>query len=157
MPPAPGLYTHPGFLSPDLLHDLCAYLDTANGELAEVQVTPGAALRVNEQVRRAWEMELPDHLHDELVARIQAVHGALEARFAMRLEPCDAVSALRYPPGAFYRTHRDVSAQPDPYGLHRRAISIELEYSPEPARIVEWVAEAYRETDKLMQAVGLRG
>ena len=36
------------------------------------------------------------------------------------------------------------------------AISIELEYSPEPERIVEWVAEAYRETDKLMQAAGLR-
>lgn len=37
------------------------------------------------------------------------------------------------------------------------AISIELEYSPEPDRIVEWVEEAYRETDKLLQEVGLRG
>jgi len=37
------------------------------------------------------------------------------------------------------------------------AVSIELEYSPEPDKIVEWVEEAYRETDKLMQAVGLRG
>lgn len=36
------------------------------------------------------------------------------------------------------------------------AISIELEYSPEPDRIVEWVAEAYRETDKLMRAIELR-
>jgi sugar phosphate isomerase/epimerase len=36
------------------------------------------------------------------------------------------------------------------------AISIELEYSPEPQRIVEWVEEAYRETDKLLQKVGLR-
>jgi D-psicose/D-tagatose/L-ribulose 3-epimerase len=36
------------------------------------------------------------------------------------------------------------------------AISIELEYSPEPDRITEWVAEAYRETDKLLAAVGLR-
>jgi D-psicose/D-tagatose/L-ribulose 3-epimerase len=35
-------------------------------------------------------------------------------------------------------------------------MSIELEYSPEPDRIVDWVREAYRETDKLMQAVGLR-
>lgn len=35
-------------------------------------------------------------------------------------------------------------------------ISIELEYSPEPDKIVEWVAEAYRETDKLLQAAGLR-
>ncbi|MCA9119762.1 MAG: sugar phosphate isomerase/epimerase [Planctomycetaceae bacterium] len=37
------------------------------------------------------------------------------------------------------------------------AMSIELEYSPEPEKIVEWVGEAYRETDKLMQSVGLRG
>lgn len=37
------------------------------------------------------------------------------------------------------------------------AVSIELEYSPEPDKIVEWVTEAYESTDKLMQAVGLRG
>ena len=36
------------------------------------------------------------------------------------------------------------------------AISIELEYSPEPDKIEEWVQEAYRETDKLLQSVGLR-
>lgn len=36
-------------------------------------------------------------------------------------------------------------------------VSIELEYSPDPARIVEWVEEAYAATDKLMQAAGLRG
>jgi len=36
------------------------------------------------------------------------------------------------------------------------AISIELEYSPDPDRIVEWVEEAYTETDRLMRAVGLR-
>jgi sugar phosphate isomerase/epimerase len=35
-------------------------------------------------------------------------------------------------------------------------ISIELEYSPDPARIVEWVEEAYRETDRLMRLSGLR-
>lgn len=36
------------------------------------------------------------------------------------------------------------------------AISIELEYSPEPDQIEAWVAEAYRETDKLLQQAGLR-
>jgi sugar phosphate isomerase/epimerase len=35
-------------------------------------------------------------------------------------------------------------------------ISIELEYSPDPARIVEWVEEAYRETDRLMRLSDLR-
>ena len=37
------------------------------------------------------------------------------------------------------------------------AVSVELEYSPQPDRIEEWVAEAYRETDRLMRAAGLRG
>jgi len=36
------------------------------------------------------------------------------------------------------------------------AMSIELEYSPQPDRIVEWVEEAYAATDRLMRAVGLR-
>src|SRR6185295_2489119 len=35
-------------------------------------------------------------------------------------------------------------------------VSIELEYSPEPAKIVEWVEEAYCETAKLMDLVSLR-
>ncbi len=36
------------------------------------------------------------------------------------------------------------------------AISIELEYSPQPDQIEAWVEEAYQATDKLMQAAGLR-
>jgi sugar phosphate isomerase/epimerase len=36
-------------------------------------------------------------------------------------------------------------------------VSIELEYAPEPARIVEWVEDAYHETNRLMQLAGLRG
>jgi len=37
------------------------------------------------------------------------------------------------------------------------AISIELEYSPQPDKIAEWVAEAYAATDRLMKDAGLRG
>jgi sugar phosphate isomerase/epimerase len=37
------------------------------------------------------------------------------------------------------------------------AISIELEYSPRPDQIVEWVREAYEATDRLLRQVGLRG
>ena len=36
------------------------------------------------------------------------------------------------------------------------AVSLELEYSPDPDKIVEWVEEAYEATDDLMQQVGLR-
>src|SRR6516225_5688109 len=37
------------------------------------------------------------------------------------------------------------------------ALSIELEYSPKPDQIVEWVREAYEQTDRLMRQAGLRG
>jgi sugar phosphate isomerase/epimerase len=37
------------------------------------------------------------------------------------------------------------------------AMSIELEYSPQPEKIVEWVREAYQATDRLMREAGLRG
>jgi sugar phosphate isomerase/epimerase len=36
-------------------------------------------------------------------------------------------------------------------------ISIELEYSPEPDKIVDWVREAYEKTAELMERAGLRG
>lgn len=37
------------------------------------------------------------------------------------------------------------------------AVSIELEYSPDPKKIVEWVEEAYQGTARLMELAGLRG
>ena len=37
------------------------------------------------------------------------------------------------------------------------AISIELEYSPQPDKIVDWVREAYEATAKLMREANLRG
>jgi sugar phosphate isomerase/epimerase len=36
------------------------------------------------------------------------------------------------------------------------AISIELEYSPEPDKVEEWVRDAYRETARLLRDAGLR-
>ncbi len=36
------------------------------------------------------------------------------------------------------------------------AVSIELEYSPEPGQIVDWVTEAYTSTSRLMNQLGIR-
>jgi D-psicose/D-tagatose/L-ribulose 3-epimerase len=36
------------------------------------------------------------------------------------------------------------------------SVSIELEYSPEPEKIIDWVREAYRSTDALMSELSLR-
>jgi sugar phosphate isomerase/epimerase len=37
-----------------------------------------------------------------------------------------------------------------------RTVSIELEYAPQPERIVEWVEEAYEKTNQIMQELGCR-
>lgn len=41
-------------------------------------------------------------------------------------------------------------------GLDDATVSIELEYSPEPEKILEWVREAYSSTARLMKQAGLR-
>jgi D-psicose/D-tagatose/L-ribulose 3-epimerase len=41
-------------------------------------------------------------------------------------------------------------------GIDDRTVSIELEYSPEPDKIVDWVSEAYATTSDLMRNAGLR-
>ena len=42
-------------------------------------------------------------------------------------------------------------------GLDDATVSVELEYSPEPDKIVDWVREAYGSTAALMREAGLRG
>jgi sugar phosphate isomerase/epimerase len=87
----------------------------------------------------------PDEIR-RLAGRVGHVH----------LSDCDGKVHGDLPPGRgvvpFEPYLREIKA----LNLGDRAISIELEYSPEPARIVEWVAEAYRETDKLLGEQGLR-
>ena len=41
-------------------------------------------------------------------------------------------------------------------GMDDVTISLELEYSPDPEHIVEWVAEAHDKTAALLRAAGLR-
>jgi D-psicose/D-tagatose/L-ribulose 3-epimerase len=80
----------------------------------------------------------------------------LEGRIAhAHFSDCDGKKHGDLPPG------RGVVDFP-PYLSHMQAagftgtISIELEFAPNPDKIVDWVTEAYRETDKLMQAQALR-
>ena len=74
----------------------------------------------------------------------------------MHLSDCDGKVHGDLPPGRgvvdFLPYLREIKA----LGIDG-AVSIELEYSPQPEKIVEWVREAYQATDRLMRQVGLRG
>jgi D-psicose/D-tagatose/L-ribulose 3-epimerase len=81
---------------------------------------------------------------------------ALKGRAAhVHISDCDGKVHGDLPPGRgvvdFVPYLREIKALDFP-----GAISLELEYSPEPDKIAEWVAEAYTATDRLMQQVGLR-
>lgn len=123
---AASMYHHPGFLPASLLTALNQHLQSEAGALAAIQHTRDGSLAQQAEVRRAWEVDLPDLLHDGLLDRLDAVRADIEAHFDQPLDPCDAVAALRYPPGAFYRSHRDTSSHADAHGLHRRAVSLVL-------------------------------
>ncbi|HWE94032.1 MAG TPA: sugar phosphate isomerase/epimerase family protein [Tepidisphaeraceae bacterium] len=80
----------------------------------------------------------------------------LKGRIAhVHLSDCNGQTHGDLPPGrgitpieAYLRHIRDTG--------YDQTVSIELEYSPEPEKIVEWVEEAYRETDRIMRELDCR-
>lgn len=73
----------------------------------------------------------------------------------VHLSDCDGMVHGDLPPGRgctpvedYLRAIRDTG--------YDGVVSLELEYSPEPDRIVDWVDEAYRETAAIMQRIGVR-
>jgi sugar phosphate isomerase/epimerase len=83
--------------------------------------------------------------------------GRLRGRaIHVHLSDCDGKVHGDLPPGRgvvdfppYLRAIRDLGID--------GAVSIELEYSPEPDRIVDWVREAYGAAARLMHDAGLRG
>jgi sugar phosphate isomerase/epimerase len=80
----------------------------------------------------------------------------LKERIAhVHLSDCDGRKHGDLPPGRGVVDFLDYLSELKESG-YNGTISIELEYSPDANKIVEWVSEAYRETDKLMQALKIR-
>jgi sugar phosphate isomerase/epimerase len=81
----------------------------------------------------------------------------LKGRIAhVHLSDCNGKVHGDLPPGRGVTPIRDYLRAIRDTGFDR-TVSIELEYSPEPDKIVEWVEEAYRETDKIMRELNCRG
>ena len=82
---------------------------------------------------------------------------ALRGRIAhVHISDCDGKVHGDLPPGrgvVDFAPYLEAIKRLEPGDL---AMSIELEYSPEPGRIADWVREAYEATAGLMRAAGLR-
>jgi D-psicose/D-tagatose/L-ribulose 3-epimerase len=80
----------------------------------------------------------------------------LQGRIAhVHCSDCDGKRHGDLPPGRGVVDFIPYLAQLKKAG-YEGTVSIELEYSPEPDKIVDWVREAYRETDRMMQGLGIR-
>jgi len=121
---SPFVFVRDGFLEQALLEAIQRAMVHEAGDAAEILDAHTGALRTTTEIRRAWEVSLPDALEGAVLERLEGVRPDLERWCGQPLEESEALAALRYPSGAYYRTHRDASVQPDPLGLHRRVASI---------------------------------
>ena len=82
---------------------------------------------------------------------------ALRGRIAhVHISDCDGKVHGDLPPGRGVVNFAPYLAKLRELGVDSDTISIELEYSPEPDKIAEWVRDAYRATAELMANAGLR-
>ncbi len=118
---------------------------------------------VNEMVRFVDDCDHPrvraniDVSHLVLSDTAPSELKKLQGRAAhVHLSDCDGMVHGDLPPGRGVVKFAPYLHAIKELNIPDGVISIELEYSPDPKRIVQWVEEAYRETAKLMALTGLR-
>ena len=146
------------------MRELAEYARALNLEIA-LEIEPFHLSIVN-NVRRMAQF-LKDVDHPAAKANIDISHLALAGDSAtemkklaghighVHLSDCNGKVHGDLPPG-----RGTVDFPPYLNGLSDTGfsgtVSVELEYSPEPEKIEDWVREAYQGTDRLMTALGIR-
>jgi sugar phosphate isomerase/epimerase len=98
-----------------------------------------------------------DISHLVLAAQPPASIEKLRGRAAhVHISDCDGKVHGDLPPGRGVVDFAPYLRAIKELGITEGTISVELEYSPEPDKIVEWVSEAYETTSALMKSAGLR-
>ncbi len=106
----------------------------------------GSAVKANVDVSHLVLAGEPAERIAELKGKVAHVH----------ISDCDGKVHGDLPPGRGVVDFPPYMIAIRQLGIPDAAISIELEYSPEPERIVGWVREAYESTNMLMREAGLR-
>jgi sugar phosphate isomerase/epimerase len=104
------------------------------------------AVKANLDISHLVLARQPANLVDKLRGRVAHVH----------ISDCDGEVHGDLPPGRGVVDFRPYLQAIKALDIPDAAISVELEYSPEPDMIVEWVSEAYEKTAALMREAGLR-
>lgn len=99
-----------------------------------------------------------DISHLVLAGQSAALVERLRGRVAhVHISDCDGKVHGDLPPGRGVVDFAPYLDALKGLGVDDLTVSIELEYAPEPDRIVDWVREAYTATAALMRQAGLRG
>ena len=152
-------------LAVDAVRELGTYA-AARGVKIAIELEPfhqSLVRSIDTMLQFLRDVDLPDtvrancdisHLH--LVgtppADVARLAGLIEH---VHLSDCDGRVHGDLPPGRGVTPISDYLAAIKATG-YDQTVSIELEYSPEPERIVEWVAEAYDQTARIMRDLGCR-
>ncbi len=144
---------------------LAEYADTLGVQIA-LELEPFALSLLNDVSRMVQFID--DVNHPALQANIDVSHlllanvAPVELRklkgkaIHVHISDCDGKVHGDLPPGRGVVNFPPYLEEIKALGIDG-AVSIELEYSPEPDKIEQWVAEAYAATAKLMREAGLRG
>lgn len=104
-----------------------------------------AVVQANCDISHLYLMNIQAREVERLAGRIAHVH----------LSDCNGKVHGDLPPGRGVVPIKDYLAAIRDTGFDR-TVSIELEYSPEPDKIVDWVREAYDKTAEMMDELGVR-
>jgi D-psicose/D-tagatose/L-ribulose 3-epimerase len=118
---------------------------------------------VDSMARFLGEVDHPAVLANVDISHLELAHQPPEALARLKgrvahvhISDCDGRVHGDLPPGRGVVDFPGYLAAIKDLGLSDATVSIELEYSPEPEKIVDWVREAYESTSALMRAAGLR-
>jgi D-psicose/D-tagatose/L-ribulose 3-epimerase len=118
---------------------------------------------VHELARFIRDIDHPRVKANADISHLHLSHAAFEEVGELRgmmghihLSDCDGKVHGDLPPGRGVTPIKDYLQAIVDAGFTDGTVSIELEYSPDPDRIVEWVQEAYRETARIMDELGVR-
>ena len=114
------------FRHPDFLHEQeCLYVRQAmNGGIVEAAEVLDGGLHHQWRIRNASLVEPAGHVIELIEARLDACRAEVAAALSMTLGEREGAGFIRYPPGGFYKPHRDRGTDVEWPSSARRAAAV---------------------------------
>jgi predicted 2-oxoglutarate/Fe(II)-dependent dioxygenase YbiX len=117
------LFRHPGFLSVQeciRIRDHMLFSPTYTGLIIKRRGAP----TVDTKVRRATNVEVPDHIRGLIDQRLAGAQSLINGHFSLQTCGRQQIQFLIYGSGEFFRRHRDVAPESNIEDLRARKISV---------------------------------